>query len=385
VSRRALRALPWLVAAAILTALVARLPRTQLLHAFAAGPSLPVATWSATVVAVALLADSWATLAAFAATGVRCPWRGVLVARGASYLLGLVNFAAGQGGMGFYLHRAGVAPLRAVGTMLFLMAAQVSALAALAAAGMAAGALAPAAGGSGGAAASAPGTTGGAGAAGGAMAQALAGPLPLLAALAAAFALYLALLAWRPAWLTRRAVLAPVAAAGAGGFLRATAARLPHALVMVLGMWLGLRLWGIPLPLARGLVVLSAAMLVMAVPVAPSGLGTLELTLVALASPYAPGASAAAQRAGVLAFTVVYHLASIIAQALLGLACLALITRRRASRPATLRGGAGTLAGGAGEPGGARGGGEAGGPGDPGPSGGAWQECTVAPLPPGPG
>jgi hypothetical protein len=322
--RRLWRWLPWLVAAAILTALVARLPRAQLLHAFAAGPSWTVALWSAAVVAAALLADSWATLSAFAATGVRCPWRDVLVARGASYLLGLLNFAAGQGGMGFYLHRAGVAPLRAVGTMLFLMAAQVGALAALAAAGMAAGALA-AGGGGGGAAAGA--------AAAGAGAGAFPSLAPLLAALAAAFALYLAALAWRPAWLTRHAVLAPILAAGVKGFLRTTAARLPHALVMIFGMWLGLRLWGIPLPLARGLVVLSVAMLVMALPVAPSGLGTLELTLVELASPYAPGSTAAAQRAGVLAFTLVYHLASIATQALVGVAFLALITRRARTAP----------------------------------------------------
>jgi hypothetical protein len=319
--------LPWLVAAAILTFLVARLPRAQLLHAFAAGPSWPVASWSLAVLGAALLADAWATLKAFAATGVRCPWRDVLAARGASYLLGLLNFAAGQGGMGFYLHRAGVAPARAVGTMLFLVASQIGALAVLAAAGMAGGALAAAGGGSG---------AGGAAAAGGA--TAVATSVPLLVALAAAFALYLAVLAWRPSFLVRQPVLAPVFAAGAGGFLRTTATRLPHALVMIFGMWLGLRLWGVPLPLARGLVVLSAATLIMALPVAPSGLGTLELALVELASPFAPGPTVAAQRAGVLAFTVVYHLASIAGQALVGLLCLTLITRRSECTVAPLPG-----------------------------------------------
>jgi hypothetical protein len=313
--------LPWLVAAAILIFLVARLPRAQLLHAFAAGPSWPVAFWSLAVLGAALLADAWATLNAFAATGVRCPWRGVLVARGASYLLGLLNFAAGQGGMGFYLHRAGVAPARAVGTMLFLVASQIGALAVLAAAGMAGGALAgPGGDGAGGAATAGGSTAGGA--------AAMATSVPLLVALAAAFALYLAVLAWRPSFLVRQPVLAPIFAAGGGGFLRTTATRLPHALVMIFGMWLGLRLWGVPLPLARGLVVLSVATLVMALPIAPSGLGTLELALVELASPFAPGPTAAAQRAGVLAFTVVYHLASIAGQALVGLLCLTLITRR---------------------------------------------------------
>jgi uncharacterized membrane protein YbhN (UPF0104 family) len=302
------RWLPWLVAAAILGVLTARLPRAQLLRALAAGPSWQVALCSASVVAAALLADVWATLAAFAATGVRCRWRGVLPARGATYLLGLLNFAVGQGGMGLYLHRAGVGPLRALGTLLFLLATQVAALAAVAAAGTLADAIAGGAGGG-----------------------PLAGSPPLLAALAASFALLLVLLARRPAWLTRHRVLGPVFAARAGGFLRATAARLPHVLTMIVGLWLGLRLWGVALPLARGLVVLAVAVLVTVLPLAPSGLGTLELALVELTSAYAPGSTAAAQRAGILAFSFVYHLFSIAAQAAVGLLCLAWLTRRARS------------------------------------------------------
>jgi uncharacterized membrane protein YbhN (UPF0104 family) len=320
------RWLPWLVAAAILAALAVRLPRAQLLAALAIGPSWTVALCSAAVAAAVLVADAGATLSAFAATGVRCPWRSVLVARGATYLLGLLNFAAGQGGMGVYLHRAGVEPLRAVGTLLFLLATQVGALAAVAAAG---GVVDPAAGGGW-----------------------LSRSLPVLAVLAAGFALYLALLAWRPAWLARREVLAPLLAAGGKGLLQATAARLPHVLAMIVGLWLGLRLWGIPLPLAHGLVVLSAAVLITVLPLAPSGLGTLELALVAMVSPFAPGASAAAQRADVLAFALVYHLFGIVTQALLGLLCLARITRQ--ARAARLRGER------------------------------AVAECVVAPLPAGP-
>jgi hypothetical protein len=333
VGRQALRWLPWLVAAAILAVLIFRLPRAQLLHALAAGPSWKVALCSAAVVGAALLADVWATLAAFAATGVRCRWRGVLPARGATYLLGLLNFAVGQGGMGLYLHRAGVAPLRVLGTLLFLFATQVGALAAVAAAGTLPDALAG--GGSGG------GIAGGiAGASAGAGGGPLAGSLPLLAALAAAFALLLVVLAWRPAWLRRHRVLAPVFAAGSGGFLRATAARLPHVVTMVAGLWLGLRLWGVALPLARGLVVLSVAVLVTVLPIAPSGLGTLELALVELTSAYAPGPTAAAQRASVLAFSFVYHLFAIAAQAAVGLLCLAWLARRARSDRARGDGGA---------------------------------------------
>ena len=322
-ARLARRWLPWLVAAAILAVLTARLPRAQLLRALAAGPSWKVALCSAAVVGAALLADVWATLAAFAATGVRCRWRGVLPARGATYLLGLLNFAVGQGGMGLYLHRAGVAPLRALGTLLFLLATQVGALAAVAAAGTVADAIAG----------------GGADGGGGP----LAGSLPLVAAivaLAAAFALLLAVLAWRPAWLTRHRVLAPVFAARGAGFLRASAARLPHVLTMIVGLWLGLRLWGVALPLARGLVLLAVAVLVTVLPLAPSGLGTLELALVELTSAYAPGSTAAAQRAGVLAFSFVYHLFSIAAQAAVGFVCLAWLTRQARSARSPGNGGA---------------------------------------------
>jgi hypothetical protein len=339
--RQARRWLPWLVAAAILAVLILRLPRAQLLHSLAAGPSWKVALCSAAVVGAALLADVWATLAAFAATGVRCRWRGVLPARGATYLLGLLNFAVGQGGMGLYLHRAGVAPLRVLGTLLFLFATQVGALAAVAAAGTLPPALGVGSGGSGGGIAGATAGTG-AGAGGGP----LAGSLPLLAAvtavtaLAAAFAVLLVLLAWRPAWLSRHRFLAPAFAAGGGGFLRATAARLPHVVTMVAGLWLGLRLWGVALPLARGLVVLSVAVLVTVLPIAPSGLGTLELALVELTWAYAPGPTAAAQRASVLAFSFVYHLFSIAAQAAVGLLCLAWLARRARSGRARGDGGA---------------------------------------------
>lgn len=306
--------LPWVVAVSILTVLAARLPHAQLLHALATGPAAAVAVCSAAVTAAVLLADAWGTRSAFAAAGLQCSWSGLFLARGATYLLGLINFALSQGGMGLYLNRAGVGPMRAMGTLIFLMGTQVAALAAVAAVGLAADAIVAGSG------------------------TPVAAALPTLAALAAGFALYFGMLAWRPAWLARRPVLAPIFAAGGGGFLQATATRLPHVLLLIFGWWLGMRLWGIQLPPAHGLVVLSVAVLVAVVPVAPSGLGTLELTLVQLVSPYAPGSTAAAQRADILAFSLVYHLFGLAAQALIGLLCLAGTTRR--ARTATRRGGA---------------------------------------------
>jgi hypothetical protein len=318
--------LPWLVAGGILMGLAARLPRREIAHAVAAGPFWTIGLYSVVVVALALLADAWATRVAFAATGVLCPWRGVLLARGATYLLGLLNTVAGQGGMGVYLHRAGLPPLRSTGTVLFLIGAQLAALAAVGTAG-----------------ALASGLLGSSGAAGGAAdLGASMHAAPLLAALAAAFALYLLVVAWKPPFLARRDVLAPAFAAGGGGFLRATAARLPHMLVMIIGLWLALRLWGVALPFGRGLAVVSFVVLVMVVPVSPSGIGTMELAVVELAAPYsalagAPGvASLAAAKANVLACALVYHLGSVVAQALAGLICLGLLARQRAAGDCTV-------------------------------------------------
>jgi hypothetical protein len=364
--------LPWLVAAAILAALAARLPRAQILHAFATGPVWPVALCSAAVVLAALAADTWATLAAFAATGVPSPWRGVLLARGATYLLGLLNTVVGQGGMGVYLHRAGVAPVRAMGIVLFLIATQIGALTAVAAAGLAAqlaaapdqadtraaapdqadakaaapdqpaataavadqaGATAAASDQTGAQAAAphqpaAPAAAANRQPAAGSTAATLAASWPVVALFAAGFAAYLILVTWRPAWLARHTLLAPALQAGGGGFLRATAARLPQMLVMIVGFWLGLKLWGVELPLGHGLVVIAVVVLVTVLPVAPSGIGTMELAVVGLAAAYAPAATLAAQRASVLAFTLVYHLASVLTQAAIGLVCLGLVQRQ---------------------------------------------------------
>ncbi|HVT57364.1 MAG TPA: hypothetical protein VHR45_03105 [Thermoanaerobaculia bacterium] len=327
--------MPWLIAAGILAFLITRLPRRQLLDALGAGPSWGIGLYSAALMAATLLADALATRIAFAATGVVCPWSEVLLARGATYLLGVLNAAVGQGGMGLYLHRAGVGPLRATGTIVFLLATQLGALALVATAG------ALAAGGSGlpgvPAMVSLPAGGGFSLPAGGAAGPAAAlGPapghwLPWLGLLAAGLCAYLALVRWRPRALARREVLAPLFAAGAGGFLRAIAARAPHVLLLLVGLWGGLRMWGVELPLGQGLVLLAAVLLVMLLPIAPAGIGTQELALVTWISPFAPHAEAAARQASVLAFSLVFHLFGLVAQAALGLLCLGVLQRRKAT------------------------------------------------------
>src|SRR6202035_5310262 len=106
-SRWARRLLPWLAAAALLGYLFARLPRDQVARALAAGPPGTLAGFAAVMAVLALLADAAATRTALARTGMRRPFRQLLLARGASYLLSLLNPAAGLGGVGYYLVRTG--------------------------------------------------------------------------------------------------------------------------------------------------------------------------------------------------------------------------------------------------------------------------------------
>jgi uncharacterized membrane protein YbhN (UPF0104 family) len=299
--RRLRRLLPWAAAAALLGGLFARLPREQVARALVAGPAGTLAAFAAVMAVLALLADTAATRTALARTGLRRPFRQLLLARGASYLLSLINPAAGMGGVGYYLVRTGAEPARAAAAVLLLLVTFLAAMATVGLGGMLA--------------------AGGAGE--------LRPWLAPLGLLAAALAAGLAVLHLRPRWLSRRQPLAPLFAAGVGGFVAATAARVPHVLSLLLSLWGGLWLWGVALPAGRGTVLLSIVLLVSALPLTPAGLGTTEAALVLLAAPYAPGAGAPARQALVLAFCLLYHLFGLAAQAVLALLCLAMLPRSR--------------------------------------------------------
>ena len=63
----------------------------------------------------------------------------IFLARGATYILGILNYALGQGAFGLYLQRSGVGTIRAAGTMLFLMIVNMGVLLFVASFGLMAG------------------------------------------------------------------------------------------------------------------------------------------------------------------------------------------------------------------------------------------------------
>lgn len=299
------RWLPWLVAAAILAVLVREIRLEPLREAFQHGAYVALSLFIVFELVITLPVDAYATRAALDAAGIPRPFLEVMYARGASYLLGLLSYIAGQGGMGFYLARTGVSVGRSAGAVLFLMMANGIVLVLLGAAGLA---IEMARGG-------------------------LAGvPTELLAlTIAAALAgtvVYGIVIALRPKWLARYSLLAPLLDAGVRGNVRAVLTRFPHMLLLAVLHWLAFRIWGIAVPALHGLALNPIVLLLSALPVTPGGLGTTQALQVLFFSPWASGATADDRAAAVLAFSLVHHVVNLIVQAALGLACLAPFRRR---------------------------------------------------------
>jgi uncharacterized membrane protein YbhN (UPF0104 family) len=299
------RWLPWLVAAAILAVMVREIRIEPLREAFQHGAYLALSLFIVFELVIALPVDAYATRSALDAAGIPRPFLEVMYARGASYLLGLLSYIAGQGGMGFYLARTGVPMARSAGAVLFLMIANGIVLVLLGAAGLAAEM------------------------ARGGLAGVPTGLLALtIAAALAGTVVYFIVVALRPRWLAERRLLAPLFDAGVRGNVRAVATRFPHMLLLVVLHWLAFRIWGIAVPAVDGLALNPIVLLLSALPVTPGGLGTTQALQVVFFSPWAPGATGDDRAAAVLAFSLAHHVVNLVVQAVLGLACLAPFRRR---------------------------------------------------------
>ena len=291
---------PWLVALAILAFLFARIPRTALVSAFAAGPWSLLGLYTLGQWLIILVADAYAISVSLAVTGFRQRFSRIFLARGATYILGILNYALGQGALGLYLQRSGVTALKAAGNVLFMMIVNLGVLLVIASGALLAG---------------------------GSPKPAHFSLSPLFSGLWLALILYLAAIVLQPLGLWNSQLLAPLRQARLMGHLRAMAARFPHILFLVLAYWGALRLWGIPVPLSQGLALVPVVLLINALPITPLGLGTTQAALVWLFSPYVPPAASAVPAAVVLAFSLSYYFFGIIAQALLGLWCFQKIRR----------------------------------------------------------
>jgi hypothetical protein len=292
------------VGAAILLALLHRVPFAALRGGLAQGPWGWLVGYTLPFIVLTLVADAYATGVCLRIAGEPRPFGTLTLVRGATYLLGLLNYALGQGGIGLYLHRTGVRAARGTGIVLFLLIVNFGALAASAAAGVLGLAL-------------------GDGRQGGRLPGGLLG---IAVGILATGVAYLGVVALRPAFLARREVLAPLFAAGPLGHLAALAGRMPHLLLLILGHWGALWLWGVRVPPGEALARMPVVLLASVVPLSPSGLGTVQAAQVLLFAPYAT-------EAAVLSFSIAFSLLGLASQALVGGVSLAVLRRREGGNP----------------------------------------------------
>ena len=111
--------------------LALRIPFDSFSKAIHEGPHLMLAATDTLVLLGLLATDTLATWVSLLAVRLRWPMREVLAVRGATYVLSLLNYVVGQGGIGYYLHKGGVSTLRATGVTLFIMGTTFVALLAL--------------------------------------------------------------------------------------------------------------------------------------------------------------------------------------------------------------------------------------------------------------
>lgn len=287
---------PWLVGLAIVVAVATRVPLSAFRGTLGAGPHHLLITVDVLVVLVTLCVDAVSTKVGLGAVGIGRPLFEIFAARGVSYLLSIVNYAAGQGGFGYYLKRTGVPALTAAGATLFLMGTTLATLLLL--------------------------TT---------TTWTLYGGRDAfwwtLVAGCGAFVVYLAAIALRPARLAEKRILAPLFDAGLRGHAMALIARLPHVSMMVIGIWLAMRVWGIPVPFATGMALVPVVVIASVLPISPAGLGTTQAAMVYFFSDFAAGATAGERAAGVLAFSVVHFVYALLGFVLAGLLCVPLARR----------------------------------------------------------
>jgi len=302
---RVRQALPWLATAAVFGWLLHRVPMAEVRSALDHGPYLLLLAYVLLEYALTLPADAFATREALRLVGIHRTFRELTLARGATYLLGLLSYFASLGGIGWWVARGGVRASRATGAVLLMMVSNAIVVVLIASCAL--------------------------------LADLPADRRDLLLLLTlgafAGIAAYLAVIALRWRWLAGRSFLAPLFEAGLAGHARAVATRAPHMLLLAILHWGAFRVWGIQVPFFQGIVLTEAVLLITSLPVTPNGLGTTQVLQVLFFSAWAHGATPEARGADVLAFSLVHWVFGMIWQGAIGASCLALLRRHEAAIP----------------------------------------------------
>ena len=296
--------LPWLVGTAIVVVVALRVPIDAFRAGLGTGPHVKLALVDLALTVSMLVSDSFATWIGLSTVGIRLPFGKTIALRGATYIVSLINYAVGQGSLGFYLHRSGIPAIRAASATLFLIGTTFATLLLL--------------------------TLVAWGASGHAANPTLWSTLVIGGAL---FAVYLAIIAIAPRAIARVGLLASLFDAKLRGHAIAIAARLPHVIVIVFTHWVAMRVWGIPVPFERAATLMQAVVIAAVLPISPAGFGTTQAALVYLFADYAIASTADERSAFVLAFSVVHFAYCVIAQLAIGLVSIPFAKRATEALP----------------------------------------------------
>jgi hypothetical protein len=280
----------WTVTLALLVYIFSRVPFHEVLEALgrAAPWTVPVAL---ALVLVIYAADSFAMQRTFSWFVTPLRYSEVLVVRGATYLLALVNYALGQGAIVYFVKRTrGVPVTRGAATVLLIMGVNVLVLLGLASLGLVVS---------------------------GARNRTVEA---LVVAGYAGLAAYLVVIWARPAFLTKRPIFEVLFDAGIGGHLKAMVVRLPHVISLIAFQFAMLRAFGVRIPIGHAIMFLPVILLSAIVP-SFLGLGPVQASMVALLSRYAPG-TGVDQEATVLAAGLAGWTLPVLAQIAIALVCL---------------------------------------------------------------
>ena len=248
---------------------------------------------NALLILAVYVADSFAIMKTFGWFVAPLSYREVLVVRGATYLLALVNYTIGQGAIVYFVKRSrGVPILRGTGAVMLIMGINVLALLVLASVGLFAATDVP------------PG-------------------LRLVVVFAyAGLAIYIALVAIRPRWLASRPIFDVLLSAGVGGHLRALAVRVPHIITLLALSWVSLAAFGVVVPVGKAILCLPIVYFVAVLPISVQGLGTSQAMLIHFFAAYAPGATDKARWATIMAASLVCQAIAFVLQLSIGLGCM---------------------------------------------------------------
>jgi hypothetical protein len=284
--------LGWLVTIAILVYLFRTIHPAQIAKAFRAAYWWAIPANAILVFAV-YLADSFAIKKTFGWFVAPLAYREVLVVRGATYLLALVNYTVGQGAIVYFVNRSrGVPVLRGTAAVLLVMGVNVLVLLVLASIGLVVSTDVP---------------------------QALR--LIVLVAYAA-LAIYVAVVAAKPRWLVSRPIFDVLLSAGVSGHLRSMAVRLPHIFALMALSWASMAAFGVVLPIAKAVMCLPIVYFVAVLPISFQGLGTSQAMLIHFFAVYAPGTTDEARWAVILAASLVSQAIAFVIQFSIGLVCM---------------------------------------------------------------